>query len=66
MPLRSGKKNVSLNISEFHKGKTYKKTLRKHGKATADKQAIAVAMSAARRGKKRKPTKNESKFIEGW
>lgn len=54
MPLQRGSSNktISGNIEEFHKGKTYAKTMAKHGKATADRQAIAAAYSAA--GKSRK------------
>lgn len=53
MPLRKSKskKAVSENISEFHKGKTYERTKRKFGKATADKQAVAAALSTQRRAK---------------
>lgn len=52
MPLKKGSsKKVSENISEFHKGETYAKTARKFGKAKADKQAVAVALDTARRGK---------------
>lgn len=51
MPLKSGKsqKVISDNISEFHGGKTYAATKAKFGKAKADKQAVAVAMSNARK-----------------
>lgn len=51
MPLKRGKskKVVSENISEFHGGKTYTKTRAKFGKKTADKQAVAVAMSKKRK-----------------
>lgn len=52
MPLKRGKKNVGDNISEFHHGKTYAKTLKKFGKKTADKQAIAAGINAAERKKK--------------
>lgn len=54
MPLKKGKsqKTISSNISEFHKGKTFKKTAKKFGKAKANKQAIAVAMEQARRSSK--------------
>lgn len=50
MPLKSGKspKVVSSNIREFHKGKTYAHTAAKFGKARADKQAVAAAMSKKR------------------
>jgi hypothetical protein len=55
MPLKAGKskKVVSENISEFHGGKTYAHTKAKFGKKKADKQAVAVAMSKSRGGKKR-------------
>lgn len=53
MPLKSGKskKVIGENISEFHKGKTYEHTKEKFGKSKANKQAVAVAMSEARRSK---------------
>ena len=57
MPLKSGKsrKTISGNISEFHKGETYAHTKAKFGKARADRQAVAVALSQARKsGKKRR------------
>ena len=56
MPLSSGssKKIVSRNIGEFHGGKTYAHTLAKFGKATADRQAVAVALSKARESRKKK------------
>lgn len=47
MPLKKGKKNVSSNISEFHKGGTYQKTKKKFGKKKADKQAVAAALHKA-------------------
>ena len=37
----------------FTKGQTFAKTAAKFGKATANKQAVAVALSTARKGKKR-------------
>ena len=49
MPLLKGEKNISRNIGEFHKGKTFEKTEKKFGKEKANKQAIAVAYSQARR-----------------
>jgi hypothetical protein len=51
MPLTPGasRKTISGNISEFHKGKTFARTKAKFGKAQADKQAVAVALSTARR-----------------
>jgi len=53
MPLTkgSGKKVISKNISEFHKGKTYAHTEAKFGKKKANKQAVAVALSEARKSK---------------
>jgi hypothetical protein len=55
MPLKKGssRKTVSTNISEFHTGKTYAKTRAKFGKRKADKQAVAVALSTARKSKKK-------------
>jgi Family of unknown function (DUF6496) len=55
MPLKRGssKKTISSNISEFHKGKTFAHTAKKFGKAKANKQAIAVAFSQARKSKGR-------------
>lgn len=57
MPLKTGKspKTVSANISELHKGKTFAKTSKKFGKAKANKQAVAIALSQARKSK-RKPS----------
>lgn len=56
MPLKAGssQKVISQNIREFHTGDTYAKTKAKFGKAKADKQAIAVAMSTARKYGKKK------------
>jgi len=53
MPLKRGtsKKVVSENIKEFHQGKTYARTEAKYGKAKADKQAVAVALSQKRKGR---------------
>jgi hypothetical protein len=53
-PLRKGssKKVVSENISEFHQGATYERTKKKYGKKKADAQAVAVALSSARKSKK--------------
>lgn len=53
MPLLKGKskKVVSENIKEFHTGKTFAATAAKFGKKKADKQAVAVALSTARRTK---------------
>lgn len=35
---------------EIHEGKTYSKTKRKHGTRVANKQAVAIYFSKARRG----------------
>lgn len=50
-PLKKGKskKVVSENSSEFHTGDTYAHTAKKFGKKKADKQAVAVALSEARK-----------------
>ncbi len=55
MPLKKGssKATVSKNIEEFHGGKTYSATEAKFGKEKADKQAVAVALSEARKSKKK-------------
>lgn len=49
---------ASHNISEMHRSKTYARTLRKFGKSTTRRQAIAVGLKAAglskRKTKKRK------------
>lgn len=51
MPLKKGssRATVASNISEFHHGPTFAKTKKKFGKAKADKQAVAVVMSEARK-----------------
>lgn len=53
MPLEPGSspKVVSKNIREFHTGKTYAHTASKFGKERANKQAIAVALSEARKSR---------------
>lgn len=55
MPLRPGssRKVISANISEFAKGKTFAKTSLKFGKKRALKQAVAVALSSARKSRSR-------------
>jgi hypothetical protein len=58
--LKGGKKAVASNISEFHKGPTYKKTKARHGKKVADKQAVAVGFAESRR-KKRKAKKRANR-----
>jgi len=37
-------------FKEIHEGKTYAKTRRKHGVKVANKQAVAIYFSKARRG----------------
>jgi len=51
MPLKKGtsRKTVSENIRELHTGKTYSRTANKFGKAKANKQAIAIALSQKRK-----------------
>jgi hypothetical protein len=53
MPLKSGKspKVVSSNIRELHSGPQYARTKSKLGKRTADKQAVAAALSQKRKSK---------------
>ena len=54
MPLKSGssQKTISSNISELHSGNTFARTKAKFGKAKANKQAIAIAYSKARKSSK--------------
>jgi len=56
MPLRKGKsrKIVSGSIRELHGGNTYAHTRRKFGKKRANKQAVAIALSTARKGKRKR------------
>jgi hypothetical protein len=56
MPLKHGKSQstISSNISELHKGGTYSRTRKKFGKKKANKQAIAIALSEARRTGRRR------------
>lgn len=39
---------MSQNIRELHKGPQFKRTAKKHGKKTADKQAVAIALKKKR------------------
>jgi hypothetical protein len=50
MPLPS---NTEERFHEFRHGKTYAKTRQKYGKARANKQMIAVALSGGRKKKGR-------------
>lgn len=60
MPLKKGKsqKTVSANIRELHGGKTYARTQAKKGTKAANRQAVAIALSTARGGKRRPPSKS--------
>jgi hypothetical protein len=51
MPLKPGSSQpvISQNIREFNTGPTYAKTAAKFGAAKANKQAVAVALSNARK-----------------
>jgi|WetSurMetagenome_2_1015567.scaffolds.fasta_scaffold15368_16 hypothetical protein len=53
MPLKKGKsdKVIGENISEFRKGEKFAKTEKKFGADKARRQAIAVALSQARKSK---------------
>ena len=57
MPLMKGNSPaiVGKNIEEFHEGKTFARTAAKFGKKRANKQAIAVALSTARKSGKGNP-----------
>ena len=63
MPIKKGKskKVISENISELHKGKTFTKTAKKFGKDKANKQAIAIALTTARKSKDKKLTRAQVK-----
>src|SRR5262245_12444691 len=54
MPLKPGssRETISQNIREFRTGKTFAHTAAKFGKERARKQAIAVALSTARKSKR--------------
>lgn len=59
MPLKKGtsRKTISENIREFRKGETYARTARKYGTERAKRQAIAVALSQARKSGAKIPKK---------
>jgi hypothetical protein len=61
-PLVTGKSQgaISSNISELHGGKTFAKTEKKFGKAKANKQAVAIALSEAKKSKS-KPSFNQAR-----
>jgi hypothetical protein len=54
------RKTISTNIKEFHGGKTFKATKAKFGKAKADKQAVAAALSTARRSRGKTAAKKKA------
>ena len=56
MPLKG---SVPNRIREFHSGPTYARTAAKFGAAKANKQAVAVAFSSARK-RKDPPMKSKS------
>lgn len=60
MPLRPGE-DTGEAIRELHSGKTYSRTRKKHGKKKADKQAIAIALSNHRKGKKKSHKRGKKK-----
>jgi hypothetical protein len=53
MPLKHGssRKTISSNVRELHHGPQYQKTSHKFGKKKADAQAVAIALSEARKAK---------------
>lgn len=55
MPLADGTSGavVSQNIRELHTGNTYARTKAKFGKAKADRQAVAIALSKKRESARR-------------
>ena len=54
MPLMSGKGHVSQNISELHRGPQFRRTKKKFGPQSANKQAIAIALKEERKGRSRR------------
>jgi hypothetical protein len=56
MPLKSGssKSTVRSNIRELHHGPQYQRTKAEHGKSTADKQAVAIALDKKRESSRKK------------
>jgi hypothetical protein len=50
MPLKHGKsrKVISANIRELKSGPQYRETVKEHGRVTAHKQAVAIALEKAR------------------
>ena len=67
MPLKLGhsKKTISKNIKELHHGKEHAKTVKMHVKATADKQAVAIAMKKAGKAKSDPKAGSGKKDLKG-
>lgn len=64
MPLKQGssRETISRNIAELHGGKTFAHTRRKFGKKRANKQAVAIALSQARKAKKQHESEEDPKL----
>lgn len=56
MPLRrgSGKSTIAMNIKELHSGEQYARVKKKFGAKKANKQAVAIALSEARKSRRSK------------
>jgi hypothetical protein len=65
MPLPKGKKRLTKAelFDELRHGKTFKATAAKHGKAAAEKQMQAIALSYMRKHGEKKPIKGEAKKL---
>lgn len=49
MPLKKGPKNLEANFHELRHGKQYARTAEEHGKDTARRQMVAIALKEARK-----------------
>lgn len=49
MPLKKGPKNLEANFHELRHGKQFARTQKEHGKDTARRQMIAIALKEARK-----------------
>lgn len=58
MPMKRGtsRKTIAGNIAELHRGPQYRRTTANHGKDTANKQAVAIALQKAGRSRPRPRT----------
>jgi hypothetical protein len=56
MPLRKGadRKTTEANFRELGRGKTYRRTKKRHGKKRADRQRVAIVLSNQRKSKRHK------------